>query len=230
MPEFKRGMKVLVACEFSGTVRDAFRAKGHDAWSCDILPCEDHERYHLQCDVFEAIESQHWDLMIAHPPCTYLCSSGLHWNKKDPGREEKTISALKFFMSLFDCGIDKVAVENPVGRAGTGFKKATQYIQPYEFGHDASKKTGLWLRNLNPLKPTKFISPRYVCCGESFDYGLGKYGCLYCNGNNKPKQRWSNQTDGGQNKLGPSEDRWKMRSKTYEGIAAAMADQWGGDA
>lgn len=196
-------MRVLVACEFSGVVRDAFLRKGHDAWSCDLLPTET-PGPHIQDDVMRHLNDG-WDLMIAHPPCTYLSVSGLHWNKKDPERVLKTEEAVEFVIRLMTADVGKIAVENPVGCLSTRIRKPDQYIQPYEFGHDASKKTGLWLQNLPKLNPTSYVEPRHV----------------------GGKPRWSNQTDSGQNKLGPSEDRWKLRSVTYQGIADAMADQWG---
>lgn len=197
-------MKVLVACEYSGVVRDAFRRQGHDAWSCDLLPTEV-AGPHLQCDVREVLDFG-WDLMIAHPDCTYLCSRGLHWNKKDPAREQKTQEALEFVRMLLNAPINRIALENPVGCISTAIRKPDQYIHPYQFGHDASKKTGLWLVNLPKLRPTQYIEPRYV----------------------DGRPRWANQTDSGQNRLPPSEDRWKDRAKTYRGIADAMAIQWGG--
>lgn len=142
--------------------------------------------------------------MIAHPPCTYLCSSGLHWNKRVPGRAAKTEEALSFVRRLLDAPIPRIALENPQGCISTRIRPADQYIQPYDFGEDASKKTGLWLKNLPRLVPTKRVPGRVV-------NGI---------------ERWSNQTDSGQNRLGPSDDRWAERSKTYPGIAAAMASQW----
>jgi len=196
-------MRVLVACEFSGTVREAFARLKHDAWSCDILPTEALGQ-HIQGDVLEVLD-EGWDLMIAHPPCTYLCSSGLHWNTRTPGRAEKTEEALDFVRRLLDAPIEHIALENPVGCISTRIRKYDQKIQPYQFGHDASKGTCLWLKNLPPLEPTKYVEPRVV------------------NG----KKRWANQTDSGQNRLGPSEDRWAKRSLTYPGIAKAMAQQWG---
>ena len=196
-------MRVLVACEYSGTVRDAFRALGHDAMSCDLLPT-DRDGPHHQGDVFDVI-GDGWDLMIAHPPCTYLCSSGLHWNKRYPDRAQKTADALAFVQRLMDAPVSRIAIENPIGRIGTAIRKADQIIQPYQFGHDASKQTALWLKNLAPLTPTQLVTPRMVA----------------------GKARWSNQTDSGQNRLSPSLDRWKLRSTTYQGIADAMADQWG---
>ncbi len=201
-------MKILIACEYSGTVRDAFLKRGHDAWSCDLL-ATDKTGPHITGDVLEVI-GEGWDLMVAHPPCTYLCSSGLHWNKNDKKRAKKTESALAFVFQLMNAPIEKIALENPIGRIGTRFRKADQTIQPYQYGHDASKSTCLWLKNLQALKPTKFVDPRI---------------CWDANG--KPKMRWGNQTDSGQNKLPPSEDRWKIRSTTYQGIAEAMAQQWG---
>lgn len=196
-------MKVLIACEYSGTVRDAFIALGHDAMSCDLLPT-DRPGPHYQGDVFDVI-GDGWDLMIAHPPCTYLCSSGLHWNKRHSEREQKTADALAFVQALMDAPIARIAIENPIGRIGTAIRKADQIIQPYQFGHDASKQTALWLKNLAPLTLTQLIAPRIVA----------------------GKARWSNQTDSGQNRLSPSPDRWKLRSTTFQGIANAMADQWG---
>ena len=198
-------MDVLVACETSGAVRNAFRDRGHDAWSCDLLPSDDLSDYHIQGDALEVIPSRAWDWKIAHPPCTYLSSSGLHWNTRRPGREQKTTAALQFVQALLGAPIQKIAIENPVGRIGTAIRKADQYIQPYEFGHDASKRTGLWLTGLPTLQPTQYVEPRIV-------------------GN---KKRWANQTDSGQNRLGPSPDRWAKRAETYTGIAQAMATQWG---
>jgi len=197
-------MKVLVACEFSGIVREAFVKKGHKAISCDLLPTEITGN-HYQGDVFDIIDDG-FDLMIAHPPCTYLCSSGLHWNNRTPGREGLTRQALAFVRKLLSSDIEKICLENPIGKINTAIRKPNQYIQPYYFGHDASKKTGLWLKNLPELMGTKYIEPRLV----------------------DGKNRWGNQTDSGQNKLPPSKDRWKLRSTTYQGWADAMADQWGG--
>ena len=196
-------MRVLVACEYSGVVRDAFIKGGHIAMSCDLLPTES-QGPHYQGDVLDILD-EGWDLMIAHPPCTYLCSSGLHWNKRQPEREEKTQAALAFVRQLLEAPIKRIALENPVGRIGTAIRKADQTIHPWQFGHDASKATCLWLKNLPLLLPTEIVAPRMV--------------------NGKP--RWGNQTDSGQNRLPPSKDRWKIRSTTYKGIAEAMAWQWG---
>lgn len=196
-------MKVLVACEHTGVVRDAFARHGHDAWSCDLLDTESPGQ-HYTGDVMDIIDDG-WDLMVAHPPCTYLCSSGLHWNGRVPGREAKTEDALDFVRALLNAPVPRIALENPVGCISTRIRKADQYIQPHQFGHDASKKTGLWLKGLPPLVPTALVAPRIVRGG---------------------RPRWANQTDSGQNREGPSADRWKIRSATYAGIAEAMADQW----
>ena len=196
-------MRILVACEYSGVVRDAFMARGHDAVSCDLLQTEANGP-HYKGDVRDIINDG-WDMMIAHPPCTYLCSSGLHWNKRVEGRAEKTEEALEFVAMLLGSRIPLIALENPIGCISTRIRKADQTIQPWQFGHDASKATCLWLKNLPPLAPTSIVQPRIV---------VGK-------------KRWGNQTDSGQNRLPPSEDRWKIRSTTYQGIADAMADQWG---
>lgn len=192
--------RVLVACEFSGTVRDAFAALGHDAWSCDLLP-SDKPGKHYQGEVEDILEDG-WDMMIAFPPCTYLCSSGLHWNTRRPEREKLTHEAILFVFSLLDAPIDKIAIENPIGRIGTAYRKADQIIQPWYFGHNESKATCLWLKNLPLLKETNRLP------------------------GDKNTLR-DNQTPSGQNKLGPSPRRWAERSKTYQGIADAMANQWG---
>lgn len=197
-------MRVLVACEYSGAVRDAFIRAGHYAASCDLLPSESPLGDHYQCDVREILDHG-WDLMVAHPPCTFLCSSGLHWNKRRPERAQQTAEALEFVRMLLDAPIERIALENPIGCISTQIRKPTQTIQPWQFGHDASKATCLWLKNLAPLTPTKLIEPRMV--GD--------------------RKRWANQTDSGQNRLPPSADRWKIRSETYQGIADAMANQWG---
>ena len=196
-------MKVLIACEFSGTVREAFAKLGHNAWSCDIEPT-DIPGQHYQGDVMDIL-ADGWDLMIAHPPCTYLSVSGMHWTKRGLRDPQFTIDALNFVKTLLNFNISKIALENPVSIISTEIRKPDQIIQPYEFGDNASKKTCLWLKNLPKLKQTNFIEPRII------------------NG----KKRWGNQTDSGQNKLAPSIERWKLRSKTYQGIADAMANQWG---
>lgn len=199
-------MRVLVACEFSGVVREAFRLKGHNAWSCDLLPADDGSPYHLEGDVLVVLgRDSNWDLMIAHPPCTYLSVSGLHWNKRRPERAQKTEDALDFVRTLLEAPVGRIALENPIGCVSTRIRKPDQIIQPYEFGHDASKATCLWLKGLPTLQPVTYVEPRII----------------------DGKKRWGNQTDSGQNKLGPTADRWKLRSITYQGIADAMADQWG---
>ena len=198
-------MKVLVACEYSGVVRDAFLKRGHDAVSCDLLPCESlNSGDHYQCDVRDILDNG-WDLMIAHPPCTYLYVSGMHWTTRGLRDPQLTEDALDFVRLLMSADIPRIAIENPVSVISSRIRKPDQIITQYQFGHDASKKTCLWLDNLPPLKPTQLIEPRIV------------------NG----RKRWGNQTDSGQNKLPPSEDRWKIRSATYACIAEAMADQWG---
>lgn len=202
--------RILVACEYSGRIREAFRRLGFDAWSCDFLPAEDGSLHHYQCDLREVV-GLGWDLLVCHPECTYLTSSGLHWNNKVPGRAEKTEEALAFVRYLLDLPIPRIALENPQGCIGTRIRPASQYVQPYEFGDDASKKTGLWLKNLPCLvaDPSQRVPGRMV-----EDKG-------------RMVERWSNQTDSGQNRLPPSEDRWKDRSRTYPGIANAIALQWG---
>lgn len=195
-------MKILIACEFSGVVRDEFLKLGHDAYSCDILSCESEyytkEDRHFQCDIFDVLYDD-WDMMIAHPPCTHLSVSGARWfkNKKKEQKE-----SLDFVKKLLDAPIKKIALENPVSIISTKIRKPNQYIQPYEFGHPESKKTGLWLKGLPKLNPTNILS-------------LPEIGY------------WENQCSGGQNKLSPSKNRGKLRSLTYTGIAKAMADQWG---
>ena len=197
-------MKVLVACEYSGIVRDAFVAKGHDAWSCDILPTES-QGNHFEGDVLEHLDKG-WDLMIAHPPCTHLAVSGARWfteGKKPWSLQEE---ALDFVRKLLDAPIDKIALENPVSVISTKIRKPNQIIQPFEYGHDVTKKTCLWLKNLPNLKPTKIVKPDIVLV------------------NGKKMSRMHYESF----KL-PSKERSKVRSKFYTGIAEAMADQWGND-
>ena len=248
-------MRVLIACEYSGVVRDAFISRGHHAVSCDLLPTES-PGLHFQGDVNNLLEGwepvqfqgycdpdgdgwcqvtdsdpnecncigptqdeieymemdgnlfgrpknhRYWDLMIAHPPCTYLSVSGMHWTTRGIRDPNLTEEALRFVQLLMDAPINKIAIENPVSIISTRIRKPDQIIQPWWFGHDASKKTCLWLKNLPPLQPTNKLP-----------------------GDNKTRR--ANQTPSGQNKLGPSKDRWKIRSATYQGIAQAMADQWG---
>jgi site-specific DNA-cytosine methylase len=190
-------MKVLAACEFSGVVRDAFADRGHDAWSCDLLPSE-RPGNHIQRDIRDILNDG-WDLMIAFPPCTHLAVSGARWFKE---KRIEQIEALEFIRTLLTAPIQRIALENPVGIISTRIRKPSQIIQPWMFGHPESKTTCLWLKNLPPLEPTKVLDV-------------------------PPGGRWANQTPSGQNKLGPSPDRWKIRSRTYQGIADAMAQQWG---
>ena len=217
-------MRVLVACEYSGRVRQAFRDFGHDAWSCDLLPSEDNSPYHIQGDILPLL-NQGWDLMVAHPPCTYLAVSGLHWNKKDPERAAKTEEALEFVWTLMNAPIPRIAIENPVSCISSRIRKPDQIIQPWWFGEDASKKTCLWLKNLPLLTPTQTVEGKLYCCGAPLP-NEDKYSCPNCLGGKKPQRIWGNQTPSGQNKLGPSPDRWKERSRTYPGVAKAIAAQW----
>ncbi len=196
-------MRVLVACEYSGVVRDAFLNAGHYAMSCDLLPCESTASGdHYQGDVRDILDHD-WDLMIAHPPCTYLSVSGMHWTKRGLRDPQLTEDALDFVRLLTDAPVSRIAIENPVSVISSRIRKPDQIIQPWWFGHDASKKTCLWLKNLPLLQPTDMLP------GDT-------------------KTRRANQTASGQNKLPPSADRWKIRSATFPGIAAAMATQWGG--
>lgn len=191
-------MKVLVACEYSGAVRDAFIRGGHDAMSCDLLPTES-DGPHYRGDVRDVLDYP-WDLMIAHPPCTHLSVSGArHFDgKRLDGRQQAAVS---FFMTLAKADIPRVCIENPVCIMGTLWRKPDQVIQPWQFGHPESKATCLWLRGLDPLQPTNILQ-----VPES--------------------GHWENQTASGQNNLPPSENRWKIRAKTYQGIAEAMVSQW----
>ena len=183
-------MKVLIACEYSGRVRDAFIAKGHDAWSCDLLPT-DAPGPHFQCDVADILNND-WDLMIAHPPCTHLAVSGArHFAaKKASGVQD---AALDFVRMLLNANISKIALENPISIISSRIRKPDQIIQPWQFGHGQTKATCLWLKNLPKLVPTNIVDGR------------------------------SDRI----HKMPPSPDRWKLRSTTYQGIADAMAEQWG---
>ena len=187
-------MRVLVACEFSGTVRRAFRALGHDAWSCDLLPAEDGETIsHFQDDVRRRLTWTHWDLLIAHPPCTHLAVSGARWFK---GKQAEQEAALDFVRALMAAPIPRIAIENPVSIISSRIRKPDQIIQPWQFGHGETKATCLWLKGLLPLRPTNIVEGREARI----------------------------------HKMPPGPDRWKERSRTFEGIAQAMASQWGGDA
>ncbi len=214
-------MKVLVACEYSGIVRDAFIKKGHEAVSCDLLPSESDLGEHYQGDVTDILNNG-WDMMIAHPPCTYLAVSGARWfydpedkhlpykNRRPhplyPNRKQLQQEALDFVQLLLDAPINKIVVENPVGVISTKIRKPEQIIQPYMFGHSESKKTCLWLKNLEPLQPTNIVEEEERV--------------VYASGKSMPK--WYADAF----KL-PPEERWKVRSATFPGIAKAMADQWG---
>jgi hypothetical protein len=195
-------VRVLVACEFSATVRDTFRTRGHDAWSCDLLPTEGDPAWHWQEDVLSVLARERFDLMIAHPPCTYLSRSGWHWvNKPDCAvhplkgrpRRKAAIEAANFFRCLLHAPIARIAVENPRPIKHVALPPSSQIIQPWQFGHGEVKETHLWLKNLPPLSPTNIVEGREAKV----------------------------------HKASPGKDRWKVRSRTYSGIAEAMADQWG---
>lgn len=190
-------MRVLVACEFSGRVRDAFLKRGHDAWSCDLLPTEQ-PGPHYQEDIFGVIDKE-WDIMVAHPPCTHLAVSGARWFKD---KLVDQAAALDFVRRLLEAPIPRIALENPISIISSRIRKPNQIIQPWQFGEPEAKATCLWLKDLPPLIPTNL---------------LPKPDCGY----------WQNQTPSGQNKLGPSPTRERERGRTYLGIARAMAEQWG---
>jgi hypothetical protein len=185
-------VRVLVACEFSGTVRRAFRALGHDAWSCDLLPNEDDSGFHLETDVRNVLDHG-WDLMIAHPPCTHLAVSGARWFKD---KQQEQAEALDFVRDLMAAPIPRWCIENPVSIISSRIRKPDQVIQPWQYGHGETKATCLWLKGLMPLRPTNIVSGREARV----------------------------------HKMPPGPDRWKERSRTFEGIAQAMAQQWGGNA
>lgn len=224
-------MNVLVGCETSGQVRDAFKRAGHNAISCDLLPA-DNGGLHRQGDILELIYEGWADLLIVHPPCTYISASGTHWCTGNPERLKLLEAALEFVRKLFKAIAAqrkrnpefRSCLENPRGCISTRIAKPSQFIQPYEYGHDASKETHLWLSGLPKLRPTLSVAPRLVCCGKTILVGMP---CPNCMGARKALPRWANQTDSGQNNLLMTDDRWKLRSATYPGIAQAMADQWG---
>ena len=191
-------MRVLIACEYSGAVRDAFIRAGHYAASCDLLPSDSPLGDHYQCDV-TAILDHDWDLMIAHPPCTHLSVSGARWFK---GKQAKQAAALDFVRQLLDAPIPRIALENPVSIISSHIRKPDQIIQPWMFGHEATKTTCLWLKGLPHLTPTNIV---------------GK-GARHITKSGKSLPKWYN--------LPPSADRWKIRSATFQGIADAMAAQW----
>lgn len=184
-------MRVLVGCEFSGTVRDAFAARGHDAWSCDVLPSETPGQ-HYQGDLREFLDAG-WDLLIAHPPCTHLAVSGARWFKD---KKDEQAHGLGFVMQLWAAPVDRIAIENPISILSSRWRKPDQIIQPWQFGHGETKATCLWLKGLSKLLPTDIVDGR------------------------TPRVHFTP----------PGEDRWKDRSRTMPGIAAAMADQWGSPA
>ena len=187
----RAGMRVLIACEFSGVVRRAFRDRGHDAWSCDLLPAEDSSPKHLSGDVRNwLLASCEWDLMIAHPPCTHLAVSGARWFKD---KQQEQAEALKFVRLLMAAPIERICIENPISIISSRIRKPDQIIQPWMFGHGETKATCLWLKNLPKLVPTNVVDGRTARV----------------------------------HRMPPGPDRWKERSRTYEGIAAAMAEQWG---
>jgi hypothetical protein len=188
----ERMLRVLVACEFSGVVRDAFRALGHEAWSCDLLPAETNPQWHWTTDCRNQIYSHQYDLMIAHPPCTHLAVSGARWFK---GKEREQAESLDFVRELMAAPIPRIAIENPISVISSRIRKPDQIIQPFHFGDPFRKTTCLWLKNLPLLDRTSGMT-------------TGEQKC------------W---------KEPPSPDRWKIRSRTYAGFAAAMALQWGGD-
>ncbi|KPF66104.1 hypothetical protein IP84_16965 [beta proteobacterium AAP99] len=185
-------MRVLVACEYSGRVRQAFRALGFDTWSCDLLDAEDGSPNHIKADAIQVAYMEPWDLMIAHPPCTHLAVSGArHFAaKRADGRQR---AAIDFFMQLASAPIERIALENPISVISTEWRKPDQIIQPWMFGHGETKATCLWLKNLPPLMPTDIVEGR------------------------EPRVH----------RMSPGPDRWKERSRTYQGVADAMAAQWG---
>ena len=198
-------MRVLVACEFSATVRDAFRARGHDAWLCDLLPTDGDPRWHIKGDAVALAYNERWDLMIAHPPCTYLTNAGVTWLHRDSSRWARLDDGAAFFAKLWNAPIPRIAIENPImhkyAKERIGCGQQTQTIQPYQFGHMESKATCLWLKGLPPLKPTSDLKADTFALPD----------------NQRQRLHY----------LPPSQDRWKLRSKTYLGIAEAMAEQWG---
>lgn len=199
-------MRVLVACEFSGVVRDAFTRAGHEAWSCDLLESERPSQYHVRGDVRDILDDPGftpWDMLLAFPPCTHLAVSGARYFAR---KQKEQQEALAFVRQLLNSGIQRIALENPIGVISSQVRKPEQIIQPWQFGHPESKSTCLWLENLPQLKPTNVLECERIVNG---------------------RPRWNNQTPSGQNRLGPSPERARNRGRTYEGIAQAMASQWG---
>lgn len=246
-------MRVLIACEYSGRTRNAFAALGHDVISADFEPAEDNSPYHYQGDCFDLIADQQFDLMIAHPPCTYLSVSGMHWTTRGLRDPQLTEDALDFVRRLMAVDIPRIAIENPISVISSRIRKPDQIIQPWHFGEDASKKTCLWLKGLTKLE---YYWPT-VCPPKGWSKVMSAADMLECDAHYAdcncigpseddvtfkdvdgitfgtrilppPKMIWGNQTASGQNSLGPSPTRWKERSRTYQGIANAFAEQWGG--
>lgn len=204
-------MKVLIACEFSGIVRAAFRARGHDAWSCDLLDAEDESPFHIVHDALGAIRRNSWDLLIAHPPCTHLAVSGARWFKDKQGEQQ---AALTFVRALMDATVARIAVENPISIISSRIRKPDQIIQPWQFGHKELKATCLWLKNLPKLTPTDVLNPPKRTDFDPAGWADELYQEEY--------RKWARV-----HQMPPGPDRWKARSRTLRGIADAMADQWG---
>lgn len=197
-------MRVLVACEFSGRVREAFRALGHDAWSCDILPAEDGSLYHIPGSVLDHdIAKQGWDLLIAHPDCTFLTVSANRWASEE-WRIEARLAAMHFVRALWAFPVPRICLENPIGVLSTFWRAPDQTIQPWQFGHRATKATCLWLKNLPALVTTDIVGP------PPSEMTLAE------------KREWNEV-----HRAAPGPERWKDRSRTYRGVATAMAAQWG---
>lgn len=197
-------MRILIGCEFSQIVTTAFRDAGHEAYSCDLLPTEGRKNWHIQDNVLNHLNDG-WDLAIFHPPCTYLTVTANRSFLNNPGRWRKRLDAMNFVYKLMNCDINKICIENPVGVISTHIRKPDQYIQPYEFGHTDSKKTGLWLKNLPLLKPTKVVTPEWMTTTSGKRMSKTHW---FCSSTNNPKNAM-------------------IRSRTYTGIAEAFADQWG---
>jgi site-specific DNA-cytosine methylase len=194
------GVRVLVACEFSAVVRDAFRARGHDAYSCDLLGTEGDSAWHITGDVFKVLKKRGpWDMMLCFPPCTYVAVSGARWFS-DPARLVRQRAALEFMRDLLESSVPKICMENPIGIFSTYYRKPDQIVQPWQFGHPESKATCLWLKNLPPLVPTKVVRWKM----------------------NRRSEANANRI----HHMPPGPQRWKNRSRTFQGIANAMADQW----
>ena len=226
----KSDFKILIACEESQTICKAFRKLGFEAFSCDLLPCSGgHPEWHYQQDVTEIL-NQKWDLIIAHPPCTYLTTANSYMSRGcSKYSAEKAIElrkeAVDFFMLFANVDCKYIAIENPIGVMSKIYRKPDQIIQPWQFGEPYSKSTCLWIKGLPKLKETSIAEfTHYRCkCGNVFEKKYGKYGC--CDYPAKP--RWKNQSPTGQNNVPPGKDQARIRSKTFDGIAEAIATQWG---